>query len=992
MSENLLELIDCEDVLISECKYLQLDDDVCYDRDKDNSFVVSHLNIHGLLSKHGDLVELIDILNEKNLLPDIILLCETFLNEANHTRVNFDNYIMVSEYRKHKSRGGVSIMVRPYVNYLERSDLRIFEEGKFESVFIEIMQKGRPSIVVGEIYRVPGTDETEFIENYKTIIDKIKSEHKRLIIGSDQNLDYLKINSHSKTMNFFDLNLTNNIIPTIYKPTRVTHKTATLIDNIYLHADLLREVRSFIVECDLSDHFMCIAVIHNKLQHRDRNDKIKIRNITDSNLRNMNASLSNRNWNELENMSVDEGSEILINEITKVMDFYAPERTAAFNASHYKGNEPWFTKGLMVSSRNCFSMFRKVAKKPRDGSEYKKYKEYRNMFNKLRRKAKFSYYNCLILKNKENSKNLWAVLNRLTGKINNKKEITNEIIVNGVKENNARVISNAFAKYYCEVGKTLANKIEQKGNIADPMTFLNNKVKNTCFLFPTTGAEIEKFIRSLKLKHSCGLDRISNRILKSIYPGIINALRIIFNKSLLEGHFPRNMKTALIKPIYKGKSNREIVNYRPVSLLSVLSKILEKIVNERIVGFFTKHKLFYEGQYGFRQGRSTTDAILDLTGSILESFNKSQYTLGLFLDMSKAFDSINHNTLFRKLEYYGIRGTVLSWVKSYLLKRKIKVKFKSELSENYEMMYGTPQGSVLGPIMYIILANDLNKSLKFCRAVSFADDTTIFASGNNLKFLYKKVNADLMNLSKWFDSNSLTLNVEKSKYILFRPKSKAVNYNGKIEICGIQIDKVQNARFLGIILNEFLDWEPQVKHVLTKIIAGNYSISMIKNMLPLSSKLLIYYAHVQSHINYALSVWGPMVKAKDLKKIRIQQNKSIRLLFNVSPRTSMSAFYKKGHILKFDDLVRMALLKISHRYMNDSLPVRISNLFEVSSHDYLTRNRNLLRALHHTSDLYNKSYLGKAPSYWLHLRNNLRDINRVKSFAAAVTKTILENY
>ena len=992
MSENFLDLIDCEDVFITDCNYLRLDDDWSYDRDRNKSFVVSHLNIHSLPSKYNDLKELIDILNDKKLLPDVILLCETFLNERNDAKFNLDNYSMVNEFRRNKSRGGVSVMIRSHINFVERPDLRIFQEGKFESVFIEIVQTGRPGIIVGEIYRVPGTDETQFIENYETIINKIKTEHKRLIIGTDQNLDYLKINCHNNTMKFFDLNLTNNIIPTIYKPTRVTHQSATLIDNIYMHADLLRNVESFIVECDLSDHFMCMTVIRNKFIEEKPNEIIKIRNFTDSNLRNMRASLSNRNWNVLEDMSVDESSEVLIGEIKKVMDFYAPERRVTVNTKNCKLNEPWFTRGLRVSSRKCLSMFRLVAKKPRNSLEFQEYKNYRNLFSKLRRKAKFSYYNDLILKNRENSKKLWAVLNKLTGKLNNKKGITDEIIVNDKKETNAQVISNEFAKHYSEIGKILASRIEKKGNAVDPMSYLRDRVKHTCFLFPTTCAEIEKFIRSLQLKHSCGLDEISNRILKNIYPGIIKALQIIFNKSMQQGHFPENMKMALIKPIYKGKSKTEIINYRPVSLLPVVSKILEKIVNDRIIGFFKKHKLFYEGQYGFRQGRSTTDAILDFTGNILENFNKGRYTLGLFLDMSKAFDSLNHNTLLRKLEYYGIRGTVLCWFKSYLLKRKIKVKFKSETSQSYEMTYGTPQGSVIGPLLYLILANDLSKSLTFCSAVTFADDTTVFASSSNLKFLYKKVSADLLKLSKWFDSNSLTLNVEKSKYILFRPKGKDINYVGNIELGGIRIDKVQNVKFLGIMINEFLDWELQIKHVLTKMISGNYSISMVKNMVPLSSKLLIYYAHVQSHVNYALCIWGPMLKSKDLKKIKTQQNKSLRLLFNVGMRTSVSNLYKKGHILKFEDLVTLSLLKISHRYVNACLPDRISNLFEVSNHEYQTRNRNFLRALYHTSDQYNKSYLGKAPGCWLHLRNDLRDINRIKPFSAAFTKFIIENY
>ena len=400
------------------------------------------------------------------------------------------------------------------------------------------------------------------------------------------------------------------------------------------------------------------------------------------------------------------------------------------------------------------------------------------------------------------------------------------------------------------------------------------------------------------------------------------------------------MKLAIVKPIYKGKIKSEIVNYRPVSLLIVISKILEKIVNIRIVKFLQKYKVLTESQYGFRYHRSTTDAMLDFTGNVLENINRGFYTISLFLDMSKAFDSISHATLFRKLEFYGIRGNVLAWFRSYLLNRQIKVKYRNVLSETYEMTYGTPQGSVLGPLMYIILANDLGKILKCCNCVTFADDTTVFASGNNLKFLYKKVNSDLDRLTEWFDSNSLTLNIDKSKYIIFRPKrKKEINFKGRIMAGGKEISRVENIKFLGIIIDEFLDWNQQLKHILIKMIAGNYSLNMIKNTLTTEIKIMLYYSNVQSHINYALSVWGPMIKLSDLKRLKIQQNKSIRLIFKVGRRARLSELYKKAHLLMVEDMIELELLKISYRYINSILPVRISNLFDIGNHNYFKKQK-----------------------------------------------------
>jgi len=586
-------------------------------------------------------------MNDKNLLPDIILLCETFLSEKNFSRYSFHDYELVSRYRKEKSRGGVTIMVKSHINYIERPDLGIFEEGKFESIFVEIPRKGKCSVIVGEIYRVPGTNENEFIEKYESIVAKIKSERKRLIIGTDQNLDYLKIHTHTNTMKFFEMNISNNVIPTIYRPTRVTHTSATLIDNIYVDSEMYRNVKSHIIKSDISDHFMCLTMIFDNFPRAHNCQNQKYRKVTDSVLRNIKASLLNRNWQVLHDMTLNEGSEFLISEIQKLMDFYAPERQTVSRPKNRLKSD-WVTQGLTVSAKKCFRMYKKVASKPRDSPEFENYKRYRNLYNTLRRKAKFVYYNDLIQSNMNDAKTLWKILHKLTGKLSNKKDISDEITVNGVKVDDENVISNAFAKYYSELGKSLSDKITSAGNIKDPMINMKNKVEQNCFLFPTSALEIEKFIRSLKVKDSRGYDEISNRILKKIYPGIINALDILFNMSLQQGFFPENMKLAVVKPLYKGKSKTEIINYRPISLLPVISKILEKIVNVRFVKFFVKHKVLYEGQYGFRENRSTTDAILDFTGNVVSNINKGHYTLALFLDMSKAFDSIKHDTLLKK--------------------------------------------------------------------------------------------------------------------------------------------------------------------------------------------------------------------------------------------------------------------------------------------------------------------------------------------------------
>jgi hypothetical protein len=453
MDDNFLDLIDYNNVLLSDCNYLNIEDDVIHENY--NSFNVTHFNIHSVPSKFDDFLELLELLDQKRLSPEVILLCKTFLSEKNHKRYNFKSYAMVNAYRTNKQRGGVSVLVKLGINFVERKDISIFEEGKFESVFIEVPQVRRPNIVIGEVYRVPGTNEQEFIEKYGNIITKIKSEKKSLIIGTDQNLDFLKINVHANTQRFFDLNLTNGILPTIYKPTRVTQNTATLIDNIYIDSNLFQNVKSFIVKTDISDHYLCLSCINGCLLPNKKASTISTRKITDDVLRNMNASLRNRNWDLLDTMDINESSERLINEIKLVMDFYAPERVKTVNTK--KVYQPWFTQGLRKSSRKCFNMYNKVAKKPKDSIEFQNYKKYRNIYNKIRRKAKTAYYDNLIQEHRKDTKKIWEIINTLTGKSKRKHDLPDDIIVDGTKVNMKQLVMHLQS-----IIVTLVNRCQTK--------------------------------------------------------------------------------------------------------------------------------------------------------------------------------------------------------------------------------------------------------------------------------------------------------------------------------------------------------------------------------------------------------------------------------------------------------------------------------------------------------------------------------------------------
>ena len=239
------------------------------------------------------------------------------------------------------------------------------------------------------------------------------------------------------------------------------------------------------------------------------------------------------------------------------------------------------------------------------------------------------------------------------------------------------------------------------------------------------------------------------------------------------------------------------------------------------------------------------------------------------------------------------------------------------------------------------------------------------------------MNSDLSNLAHWFKNNSLSLNIDKSNYILFKAKNKEPNFNGTICIDGKQIKKVDNTKFLGVYIDEHLNWSIHIKHLLTKLSSGLYSLNMARNILPFNCKKLLYFAHIQSHLIYGLSAWGPMISASNLRKLKVQQNKALRAMYNVNLRTRLEPYYKKGNIPMIESLIELSLLKISFRYVNNLLPLRIVNLFEIPDHNYATRNRNRLQVLHHTVQIYNRCFLARAPHLWLNLPENIKNKDKI---------------
>ena len=377
-------------------------------------------------------------------------------------------------------------------------------------------------------------------------------------------------------------------------------------------------------------------------------------------------------------------------------------------------------------------------------------------------------------------------------------------------------IAENFNDFFVNVGKNLAEKIDQSStNFESYLNVHDSKMIE----FELSMDELEKAFKTLKSNKSEGLDEINVNIVRSVFDIIKTPLLSIFNLSLKEGIFPKSLKYARVVPVYKNGDRSTVSNYRPISILPCLSKLLERIMYNRLYDYLVQNNILYNKQFGFQNGHSTDHAVIQLVDEIMKSFDQNLFTLGIFIDLSKAFDTVDHKILTKKLELYGIKNNNLNFFKSYLSDRKQGVSFNNTHSQLKPIVCGVPQGSILGPLLFLIYVNDLYLSSKLLHFILFADDTNLFFSHKNLKTLFFKMNAELSKINEWFKANKLSLNVTKTKFILFLKSSKVDDIPLKLpdlNINNINIKRVNSMKFLGVILDQHLNWNEHLKLIENK--------------------------------------------------------------------------------------------------------------------------------------------------------------------------------
>ena len=866
---------------------------------------VVYLNIRSLPK---NLEEFISDFSVENSKLSVISFSETRLIPELANLYTINKFDMFSNPRNTRG-GGVVIYAREEYDSSLVPELTLLND-HIETVFIEIMSNDN-KYLIGSIYRPPSASLANFTECLGNLHDVVRNRFKchSVTVGGDFNIDLFSCNTYPLYLNFLSCMFSNDFFPVILRPTRIGPTSATLIDHIWCNKPY-NVLDSSIVLSNISDHYAVSCIISPDVESTPvRNVNVSFsRRIKNSRNREiLTDTLSNFDWGlVLMESSAETAYNLFSESLFRIYDDCIPVRN--ITAKRLDVTKPYINDNIKAALKLKHKLQKLFNKRPISYGD--QYRAARNKVNSLIKAAKANYFKDKLKQTEGDAKGTWEVINTLMGR-KSKPGSTDSLSVDGEDISDKDRISQCFNKYFSCVGSDLASKITNCGNWGK---YLPPRVNNRFNFNPCSAAEIIKIVKSLK-SDSAGHDNIPTYVFKDNIDVLAPVIAFICNLSLSTGVFPSQLSIAKIICIFKSGDPRLISNYRPISVLCVFSKIIEKLVHCRLSMFFNDNDLLSSAQFGFREGLSTVDAVHTLINALYDSFDRGKVALGVFIDLQKAFDSIDRSKLIGKLMYYGVIDTELKWFQSYFHNRVQYVCFGDSQSQRLPVNFGVIQGSILGPLLFIIYINDIVQCSESLKYIIYADDTNVFITydSSRLNDCVNVANVELGRLSVWLKENSLSLNVSKSQYMLFsRRKLNVIDVDLHVFLDGREIERVSHTKFLGCLIDENLLWNDHITSVIRKASKFIPILYNIRNNLDTKTLVLIYNSIIYPNLVYCNSVWGAAPKSK-LHPLFVIQKKLIRLISFKSKFHPSAPLFKDHNILTLSQIYKYNSLSYVYR-------------------------------------------------------------------------------
>ena len=922
----------------------------------ENCLSIIHSNIRSIRNK----IEFI-----KNHLLDFDVLCftETHLDASVDSSSLLLSNLYGTPYRKDRTNHGGGILIYLNNNIISQriADLEIYWN---ESIWIKIKQKSE-SFLLGVLYS-PKTSDATFFEQLNRNIESALDISQNVIIVGDFNDDLLNDNKHYLK----DVLLINSFRNIIEEPTR----DFALLDPILIPSeysvldkgvvDLPRSISdhkaTFITipfEYPVSTSYKRLVWLYSRGNYQELRDKIET-----------------HDWTFINDAPIDDVAKKFEEAFLGLVNECIPSKLVTIHTD----DKPWYDFTIRKHSR-LRDKLRKEALKSHNPAHWQAYKSARNKVNNLKKHAKELFYSNLednLTDTMSNNKqDFWKIVRHFVKENKSSGSIPPLVITNENDETKMYVTDHEKVNCLNEYFTSISTISEEQ----PVLPILNPKTEAKLDQIVITEQEVIDMLETLNIHKASGPDGISNRMMKLVAKSLAKPLVSLYNRLLNQNHFPKIYKYSHVIPLFKKGERFLPSNYRPVALLSNLGKGMERIIFKRIFNFLSDNNLLYKYQSGFVPGHSTTHQLIDIYHHICQAFDHNQFSCMVFLDISKAFDRVWHAGLLYKLEQHGISGDLLRWISSYLSDRTQSVVFNSVTSTPKPTSAGVPQGSVLGPLLFLLYVNDISENLLSLTRL-FADDSSLFFSASNIRDIEGILNHDLILVTQWARKWLVNFNPNKTEAMLFR-------YFQEQEYPTLLFDNVivkfvSQHKHLGLTFSENMRWKYHIDSILTSASRMIGIMRKLKYVFSRRSLNQIYISYVRPILEYSCIVWdGCTVEQREsLEKL---QNEAARIVTGLTKSVTLERLYQECGWQSLQERRTNQKMKFMYKAVNGLVPSYISDLIPPTVSNvsrYELRNSNNISRIPTTTTTFSKSCIPSAINEWNNLEASLRESETFNSF------------
>lgn len=895
--------------------------------------------------------------------PDYIILSETHLTkdiEENEIRIkNYDQYTTLSNSSR---TGGVIIYIKSIWKIDKICD-RISDSNYWMSAYVAKHEQVR--FIIMAVYRSPSSNKSDFSQAFEDILEEVCEENCDIVIAGDFNIDWNRDEFYKEKME--NIIKDNGLKQIINENTRITKNTQTLIDYVITNSKKITaktNIKRKIADHETIDIFYECEV--NKQEKRRKEIEV---------------FKYDKNQFEIELSALLKLSDKEdVNSKTEIFDMCLYNAIRKF--THKKiisenNNNKWFTKELRILQRDKCHKYQ-IALIENSYEAWNNYKTCRNRYKVEVENQKDNYVNNKV-SNAKDQKEMWKQIKDLV--LKKCQNVIQTVIFDNIEYKDNKEIANKFNQYFVDSIQEIRNSIENVIYISQ------QPVINTKFTFTAiTIQELRLLCKNMKNK--CDNDKVSVSMILDNWNTAGKALLDIINKSLETGVFPEKWKESVITPVQKVEKTKKCEEYRPINALGTCEKILEKVVKNQLEGYMEQNKYLYKHQSGFRKGFSCETAVNYIVNR-WKYREKNNKIMALFLDLKRAFETIDREILLKKLYNYGVKDTEFKWFKSYMTNRKQRTKVNNIKSSKINNEYGVPQGSILGPLLFIVYINDLPNILKNCEIIMYADDTLIFNEDDTEENCREKLMQDINNVILWMKMNKLKLNEKKTKLMEIN-----IDSNIQFKINDEVIEKVKSIKYLGFIIDKELKFKEHIEYICKKIGKKIGFFKRIRNKISVTTAINICNTMIKPHFEYCSTILYICCTNAQMERLQKLQNKVMRVILKCSRYTSIQIMLGTLKWLNIRQRLEMNTLsfiqKMKMGYSPDYLREHLQYIGDVQPYDL--RNAQNFRIQRVTTTSRQNTLFYKGLQLYNMLPNELKNERNYNNFKRDIIPYIRYGY